>query len=246
MLISPTPTNWRALQVEVARILSECGMESQVEHPLPLVRGQADIDVYAIDSSIQPPTVYACECKHWAKAVNQGVVHAFRQVVTDAGANWGLLVAKSGFQSGAFEAAEKSNVRLLTWEEFNEMFASRWVHRYFKAALEAVSDPLIDYTEDMNPKVIRNATPFNDAKRKHFAELRFRYRGLAFFCLSVCRTWGEPYPLALPLRSLDPKLVRDLPDDVLNQTSLRQLLERLTVHIEAALPAFDRIFGGRI
>lgn len=244
MVISLPPADWKDLQTQVARILSECGMETKVEHPLPLVRGQADIDVYALDRESQPPTVYACECKHWSNAVPQTVLHAFRQVVTDAGANWGLLIAKSGFQAGAYSAADKSNVKLLTWEQFNSMFAERWVDNHFRPTLKSFNEPLVDYTEEMSPKVIRHPMPFNDVKRAQFAALRKRYTGLAFFCLSVYQSGRQA--LALPLRASTPRLAKELPADVMNETMLRPLLERLTKHIRAALEEFDTFFGGRI
>ncbi|MEA2557979.1 MAG: restriction system protein [Actinomycetota bacterium] len=36
----------------------------------------------------------------------------------------------AGFQAGAIEAAAYSNVRLLTWIEFQAMFALRWTNHY--------------------------------------------------------------------------------------------------------------------
>lgn len=246
MLISSPPTDWKALQAEVARILSECGMETEVEHPLPLVRGQADIDVYAVDRDNQPPIIYACECKHWASAVPQTIVHAFRQVVTDAGANCGLLIAKSGFQSGAYEAADKSNVKLLTWEQFNSIFAERWVDNHLRPTLESINEPLVDYTEEMNTKVIRHTMPFDDSRRTQFAGLRERHGALAFFSLTIYRLWGAPHSLALPLRVSSPHLAKALPAEVVDEKMLRPLLERLIKHIESALEEFDTFFGGRV
>jgi hypothetical protein len=58
-----------------------------------------------------PSQVYAIECKNWRKKVPRSVVHGFRTVVGDSGANWGAIVSLHGFQSGAYEAARYSNVR---------------------------------------------------------------------------------------------------------------------------------------
>ena len=116
-----------------------------------------EVDVYAEDLSSQPKTVYLCECKHWQSAVPQTVVHAFRTVVTDYGANWGFIISSAGFQSGAFEAAAKSNVRLLTWDEFQELFVDRWIENYMMPRLREEVEPLVDYTEPFNARVSRRA-----------------------------------------------------------------------------------------
>jgi len=246
MLISSLPVDWKMLQSEVARVLSECGMATQVEYTLRLVRGQADIDVYATDKDSQPPTVYVCECKRWSSSVPQTVVHALRQVVTDGGANWGLLISQAGFQSGAYKAARKSNVKLLTWDQFCEMFASRWVDRYLRPALRAVNEPLVDYTEPMSPRVIRHPMRFDDVKRETFAALVDKYQPLAFYCLSLYQNGRPRRPLTLPLQVSEPRLATDLPADVMEEQMLRPFLKRLRAHIDSALQQFDTFFGGRI
>ncbi len=52
------------------------------------------------------------ECKHWKSPVSKLHVLALREIVIDTGADRGVLLAESGFQSGAIEAANLTNVRL--------------------------------------------------------------------------------------------------------------------------------------
>ncbi len=112
------PADWHDLQVQVNKILNECGLTSEIDKKITTVRGPVKVDVYAEDSFNRPPTTYLCECKHWKSSIPKTVVHAFRTVVTDFGANWGFIISSVGFQSGAQTAASKSNVKLLTWIEF--------------------------------------------------------------------------------------------------------------------------------
>src|SRR4051812_8974624 len=105
-----SPADWRALQRDVARILSEAGFQAEIEAPVTTVRGKVNVDVRAVDETATPRTTLFCECKHWGSNVPQTVVHAFRTVVQDAGATAGLLIATSGFQRGAHEATAMSNV----------------------------------------------------------------------------------------------------------------------------------------
>src|SRR5262245_55883421 len=132
------PSSWRELQENVATILREAGVTAEVEKTISTARGKVSIDVWAHDSGATPTQTYLMEGKRWRLRVPKSEVHAFRAVVGDSGANWGAIVSTTGFQRGAFDAARYSNVRLLSWEQFQELFAARWYARHFlPAAAEA-------------------------------------------------------------------------------------------------------------
>src|SRR5258705_8303667 len=130
MITTRVPSTWQALEHDVARILLECGFTVDVEKLIHTVRGDVTVDVYGEESIDGRRYTVLCECKHWKTHVPQTVIHGFRTVVADAGANLGYIVSSSGFQSGAFSAAELSNVRLVTWEEFQKEFTASWVQHY--------------------------------------------------------------------------------------------------------------------
>jgi hypothetical protein len=73
-----------------------------------------DIDVYAVKRSNPIPTIVLCERKHWNKAVDQNVIYSFRSVCADAGAHYGVVISKKGFQSAAVESREHTSIHLLT------------------------------------------------------------------------------------------------------------------------------------
>jgi hypothetical protein len=165
MLIYPAPVTWTDLQNTIARILHELGFTTKSPKTLKLVRGSVEVDVFSVDTTTEPNIVYICEAKHWNKRVPKTVVHAFRSVVSDYGANVGLIISNKGFQSGAQEATDHSNIRLLTFEGFETLFLDRWLIR---AAAEtyAVADRFISLTDyisappkqwDTWPQPTRNA-----------------------------------------------------------------------------------------
>ena len=80
----------------------------------------------------------------------QSVVHSFRTVVADVGANTGYVVSKSGFQSGAYKAAEYTNVELLTWSEFQEAFEVQWYWEYLTKYVVRTLEPLGDLLEPLS------------------------------------------------------------------------------------------------
>jgi restriction system protein len=127
MITSVVPAEWKELETQTARILSECGFAVEQAKKLPAVRGSAEIDVYAEEEVKGRRYVLLCECKHWRTRVPQNVVHAFRTVCADVGANAGYVISTAGFQAGAFEAAKQTNVSLVTWEEFQAKFEESWL-----------------------------------------------------------------------------------------------------------------------
>src|SRR4051812_13753237 len=114
MKINPAPPkDWQDLQNQAAQILTECGLTAEVEKAVKLARGDVNVDVYGLDTNQTPKTVCLCECKNWSTAVPKDVVHGFRTVMGDFGANLGYVISSGGFQKGAPEAAEFTNIKLV-------------------------------------------------------------------------------------------------------------------------------------
>jgi restriction system protein len=243
------PEGWRDLEAHVAKILNECGYDVEVQKNVQLARGDVNIDVWADDHS-RPPNVIAVECKHWASAVTKAVVHGFRTVVSDSGANTGLIVASSGFQAGAIEAAAYSNVRLINWSEFQQMFVEHWYRRYMAPRLRETADPLVEYTEPINSRIFRKARTLSEKRREEFEALRAKYLELGLvFIPMYTKIPGRPDGPAIPDLPLRPRYdddnVNRLPDSVLDAPALRALLDALTEAYGAAIAEFDQVFGER-
>lgn len=56
------------------------------------------------------------------------MVQQFRTIISDAGANLGIIISQKRFQSGAHEEAKKTNVRLYFWLDFQKAFEERWTN----------------------------------------------------------------------------------------------------------------------
>lgn len=250
MINREMPTDWRDLQNQVGRILQECDFDCEIEKTIQTVRGNVDIDVYAEDKITQPRTIYLCECKYWRAAIPKNVVHAFRTVVSDYGANWGLIISAAGFQSGAFDAIFKSNVQLLTWTEFQDLFEERWVERYMRSRLQEL-DSLVDYTEPINTRVFRKADELDERLQERFIQLRKQYVDLAFLALHYYQSFslGMAELPDLPLRKAietQKGYKQNLPDEVLDATCLRDFVDSIYKYGREGILAFDGIFGGRV
>lgn len=246
------PATWQDLEAKVGQILGECGYLVEIQKNVQLAgRGDVNIDVWA-DEQTSPPNVIAVECKNWAKPANKHEVHAFRMVVGESGANTGLLVSAAGFQSGAVDAASYSNVRLLNWNEFQEMFIMRWFRNHFAPTLAEETDPLHEYTEPINARITRKESALPKDRQKRVVELVHRHLPLAISNFAFhpvvldnkLSSVAEAIP-ALPLRSHMEALEGSVPDEVLDATALRTLLDALIRHSHAAIAEFDAVFGER-
>jgi hypothetical protein len=213
---------------------------------LALARGRVKVDVLADDPGAVLPTRYLCECKHWRTAVSKDVVHSFRTVVTDAGANLGLLISSGGFQSGAAEAAAFSNVRLMTWIEFQATFEKKWFERFMAPTLSAAGDALHEYTEPINSRIFRKADALKEPARQRFRELRDRYQVASLILMMFSFGVHGPTIPELPLRAtLRTPAASMLPAEILDAHALRPLMDAVIDFYKSATAEFDSVFGER-
>lgn len=249
---SSLPKDWRDLQIQVEKIMKESGFIADSEKDIKTVRGKVNIDVYAEDISQKPKTIYLCECKYWQKAIPKSVVHSFRTVVNDFGANWGLIISSHGFQSGTFAAAANSNIRLLTWTEFQKLFLERWFENYMQKRLHEENESLVDYTEPMNTRVFEKLGKLDKKSKQRFIKLSEKYADLAFFTLNLYSPWslllkrGLPsLPLRKSIMSKKVSHTKNLPDILLDAVYFRDLLEIIINEVRKALAELDDVFGER-
>lgn len=126
MIFDKEPTSWKHLQKVVHQAFVEMRCHAEEPKVIDLVRGQKEIDVYVEDVLHGIKNVYLIECKYWKSDIPQEVIHGFRTVVADSGANKGIIITRSDFQSGAFEASKSTQIELMTWEQFNTSFFGKW------------------------------------------------------------------------------------------------------------------------
>jgi restriction system protein len=245
------PATWQDLEVQVTRILTESGLHAERGRSLLTARGSVDVDVYVEDSAFTPPIVTLFECKHWKRSIPQTVVHAFRSVVADSGANTGIIVSLSGFQAGAENAVRFSNIHLVDWEVFQALFVERWYRNHMmKRGWESL-DPLVEYTEPINSRIFRKADALTEAARTAFKRLREKHAlpamALAPIFVAFPGMLWETRPPRLPMRQAVATLdeSRYFPDAILDAISLREFLNAIIAYADAAVAEFDAVFGSR-
>ncbi|RZM80364.1 restriction endonuclease [Pseudoalteromonas rubra] len=110
--------NWKEYQEEAAEFFRSLGLEAETDVTIEGVRTKHDIDVLVKSHHAGFDITWIVECKHWQKPVSKLHVLGLREIVSDTGADRGILLSESGFQSGAIEAANLTNVHVTSLEEF--------------------------------------------------------------------------------------------------------------------------------
>jgi len=139
--------DWRGLQDRVSQILNECGLTAQVGVNIQTARGQVEIDVYATDPTTSPSAIYLCECKRWTTCVPQAEVQTFRTIANDIGTHFGLFISSAGFQTGAFDVVKHTNIHLLDWCGFQQLFIERRCNNYWIPTFRKRADRLAGRVE---------------------------------------------------------------------------------------------------
>lgn len=111
--------HWKEYQEETAEFFRSLGLAAATDVTLDGVRTKHDVDV-VVEIDVAGFTVtWVVECKHWKDPVNKLHVLALREIVSDLGADRGIILCEVGFQSGAIEAANLTNVQVSSLAELS-------------------------------------------------------------------------------------------------------------------------------
>lgn len=116
-------SDWKAYQEEVADYFRTLGLTAETDVTLTGARTTHDIDVVVRSSHVGFDVLWLVECKAWKARVPKEKVLALRSIVDDLGADKGFVMAESGYQSGALESAQLTNVTLSSLADLQEMHA---------------------------------------------------------------------------------------------------------------------------
>src|SRR5688572_5826143 len=103
---------WKEYQEAAALYFRSLGLEAATDVAVRGVRTSHDIDVLVKSHHVGFDITWIVECKNWKTPISKLHVLALREIVSDLGADRGILLSESGFQSGAREAANLTNVQV--------------------------------------------------------------------------------------------------------------------------------------
>lgn len=177
------PSDWQDLQVKVAKLFADLNFSVEIEKDIKTIREIVNVDVIA-NYNLFPKESILVECKFWATAIPKTIIHAFRTVVGDYGANTGYIISRIGFQHGAHQAANNSNIVLMTFAEFQEAFKERYLSEAVNR-LQKVGYPLrryADWSESFFDKEIAKLLP---EKKERLENLQQHYAIISLSSVNI-------------------------------------------------------------
>ena len=118
--MSKKPPEWKAYQEKAANFFRALGIKAETDVRLQGARTSHDVDVLVVLDHVGFQVRWLVECKHWNRRVSKLQVLALREIVTDLGADKGILLCEKGFQSGAREAAVLTNIQTTSLRELHD------------------------------------------------------------------------------------------------------------------------------
>lgn len=112
--------DWFRFQEDICNYFTSIGAAAKSNVTVQGVRTQHDIDVLVTTKFLGEDLTWIVEAKKWKTKVNKLQVLGLRTIAEDIGADRAFIISEAGFQSGAYEAAENTNVKLKTFEELRK------------------------------------------------------------------------------------------------------------------------------
>jgi hypothetical protein len=116
--------DWKEYQEHTAELFRRLGCSAEVDKTVQGVRAEHKIDVWVVFKKFGLEMKWVVECKYWNTNVPKEKVLALNTIIDDVGADRGIIISKTGFQSGAIKASQNSNITLTSleklWETAND------------------------------------------------------------------------------------------------------------------------------
>ncbi|MBX3639419.1 MAG: restriction endonuclease [Nitrosomonas sp.] len=250
MIEAPYPSDWRVLQAGVCRLLTEVGLIAEIEKKLITPRGEVEVDVYAVDKNSVDQIRYLVECKNWNSAIPQSVVHSFTTIMHETGGNIGFIVSRKGFQAGAKQYLQNTNIVGVTYSELQQRYLARWWEKYFVPKIGSAVDTLIEYVEPINSKRERLIQELPEHKRKEVHRLQEKYTlfgmTMAFFEFPIYSTrFNIPAPGSIDEFKLE--IAERLGTEfAFSSEYFRDLANEITAKLQTVTNEFHDVFGKNI
>jgi hypothetical protein len=239
------PTDWRDLQNKCGKILEDIGFHSEVEKDIKTVREIVNVDVLATNKNINSNESIIVECKYWNSKIPKSIIHSFRSVVSDYGANSGFIISKAGFQSGSFEAVKNTNLYLMEFNEFQEHFKLRYLN-YITSKLQKTGYPLRRYSDWFKGTWDSEVKKLSEEKQKIHQQLTVKYDAISI--ASIIINYKNVMTGELELEYLDDVIKMQsekFPKNV-KIKSYSEYFDWLINFCEAGVYEFDELFGKKL
>ena len=130
--------DWLVYQEEVAELFRTLGLSVTMNQRVCGVRTAHDVDVVVRGKQAGIEQLWLIECKKWNRSISKDTVLTLRTIVNETGADRGIMMAESGYQSGAVEAARLTNITLTSIADLKVTLSEELGMTMLRSMLERV------------------------------------------------------------------------------------------------------------
>ena len=147
---------WQEYQHQAAGLLCELGFNVKVDDLIAEANGTVHaIDVAARRTVAGVDLLWIVECKFWSKPVPKEKVAALKAIVDAVGADRGLVMSESGFQSGSIRMAAQKNITLTSLDDLRANAADEILAARVAVAEKSLMDLSLRVNRDLRPFTMR-------------------------------------------------------------------------------------------
>ena len=232
--------DWFDYQEEAAECFRLLGLEATTNASIEGVRTKHDVDVLVLSHHAGFDIKWIVECKYWKTPISKVHVLALRQIVIEVGADRGILLSESGFQSGAKEAANLTNVQVTSLEEIKRTSESEIYSMRLRELYDRIQICNEKYWNISKEERIKHGLRFGA-----FGPNEPFYSGarVVEVCSDVLsRGFREKYPITSDY--LNNPMFNDLPKEFHSPQEIAQIIEPLVSELEEKLSNYETIQNG--
>jgi hypothetical protein len=148
--------SWSQYQEDAAGHFRRLGLQAETNVTLQGARSTHNVDVVVRFERAGIPHLWVVECKDYSRPVEREKSLALRTVVDDVGADRGFLLCERGFQRGAYEAVQMTNVLATSLAEL-EVAGSEELFRVEVANVELRVHRVERSWRALHPPMTKNA-----------------------------------------------------------------------------------------
>jgi restriction system protein len=224
--------DWKDYQEEAAEFFRSLGLDANTDVTIQGVRTKHDVDVLVKSHHYGFDVTWIIECKHWKEPVSKLHVLALREIITDVGADRGILLCEAGFQSGAVEAANLTNVQVTSLADLNVTAREQISAVRLRELYDRVEQCNVRYWEIPKDKRIE------DDLRPEVQEVGYSGARIIDVCRDLLsRASIGRYPFRC--EALASYFMPILQQDFLSATQVVQIVDALVHELEAKLTASE-------
>ena len=237
--------DWKDLETKVLELFLNLGFNTKRNVKIRGLRSTHDVDVFAVSEFGGLRFQVVVECKYWKTKVKKIQVTSLYSIVSDIGAEKGVIISKVGFQKGAKEFANKCNIELYTYEQFKERTVKeieKWLRHKCFDLLTMMKTPFQKFTENFHEKTHQMDTIWSPTELgREFTGGIAMFEGKLDF---IEKKEFPSYYMKIPL--LNEKLESDWPDriEVNNKIEyLKLMLDNIIEFKQSTEIYHDEIFS---